>query len=1693
MSWEPDPSELNPPSEPYARGNPSPRAPRRPTAAEIQDWLVAKLAQELEIDPRDIDAREPFSTYGLSSVLAVSLSGDLEDWLGRPLSPTLAFDYPSIEALAGHLSGESDPTTRQDVASTGFRADKEAVALVGIGCRFPGANGPRAFWELLSEGRDAITEVPPDRWDAESLYDPNPDTPGKMNSKWGGFLQGVDQFDARFFGISPREAARMDPQQRLLLEVGWEALEDAGIVPKELSGTATGVFMGVSTNDYLRLLLTTDEGAHDDPYSGTGAAAGIASGRLSYALGLQGPTLTVDTACSSSLVAVHLAIRSLLSRECDTALAGGVNLILVPESTVYFSKVRAMSPEGRCKAFDASADGYVRSEGCGVLVLKRLADALAQGDRVYAVLSGSAVNHDGRSGGLTVPNGQAQQRVIRAALADAGVDPLDVGYVEAHGTGTSLGDPIEVRALASVLCENRHPSAALAIGSVKTNIGHLEAPSGVAGLIKVALALQHREIPPHLHLRRRNPHVEWDQLPISIPTERTPWKPVHGKRIAGVSSFGFSGANAHVVVAEAPEPPPAVHDPAAQAEAFFLPLSARSETALQKIAEQFHDILSQSEIQLRDICHTCAARREHHDHRLAVFGKTREDLTARLKSFLAGESERQGVRSGKVPTNHTPRLGFHFPDVGPSWSEFTTSLRHSSREFDAVVSLAKSEAGRYANVAPISRRHVDPPVEGFPNPETAFCAYQIALANHLRAHGVIVETFHGEGLGQIAADCLAGKLTLQEAIRVAACGERPHIEPGRSATRETDWARSRCDLFVRIGPRQDSQEAPPRGKGGRSRPLELDFSSDLPKAVPADLLATLYCAGFPIHWNSLWPHGGRHVDLPTYPWDHERHWIEPSGDGWSARSRDPRFGRAVELAGSPGSFVWEAGLDGRLLERMGLNGRARIKDLSPSMVERVAETAALETLKRDLRVTNLRLTGEAISPPSAADPVLQVALSSVEGGAGFRLYSRSTNGHPGAGIWALLAEGNLCEEAGADGTSHQWFHEVVWEHKPIQGGAGLDRGRVSLVFSDDSGVSSAFLRQLGTANLIRVRRGETFQRPSEMEFEISPSDPSHFGRLLAEVHASGASPVRDIVFLWGLDLPGSGGVNAPTFEKSLAERLAEALHLIQACIRAGTKQAPRLRFVTRGAVHTGVAEDEAVEPAQAALMGLTRALAGEHPALWGGHIDLDPSMSPERTAAILAREIDCLDGEDRVALRGSERLVARLIPCSLGEETSDSVVPLGNRVCLITGGMGEIGRELARWFARRGARRIVLLGRTPAPARVEWNAIPEGHPRRELVESLMEIESHGAEVRCVAADVGDMASMQHALEELAREGWDSFGGVVHAAGVADPKPLLELDRDTLAKTLHPKVSGALILADLLKNHPLEFFVLFSSGAAVLNSPLLGAYSAANCFLDALPQSLGQTGIRATSIAWGFWSEVGLAARYRREGGRGLLPRGMEPIEPSEGLRIFGGILRERPKQVVVMPIDWRAWGDFHRRVGGSAPLLEKVLAGARAERGGDAQEGRERSGALERLMGAPSEQRRALLEDILADQVAAILGFSPARMDRAQPLDNLGIDSLMAVELKNWAESELGILVPVSLFLEGPSLTDLVTRLLPDVLATISSRSGNPPRHPSARPNEETRDIITPERAEKLLSELDGLSDEEVERLLGSLASQQES
>ena len=724
----------------------------------------------------------------MDSLTAVELRNRLLMGLGISIAVTSLMDYPTLESLLEFLADQLlVPGLSNEAVATAVAAAvtpletteaigppivtdqrSEPIAIIGMGCRFPGgADTLDAFWDLLHQGTDAITEIPADRWSLEQYYDPNVDAVGKMYTRYGGFVDHLKDFDASFFGIAPREVGSLDPQQRLLLEVVWETLESANLPPAALKDIATGVFIGICSNDYSHHLLA--QGTKQiDAYLATGNAHSTATGRISHLLGFTGPCLSVDTACSSSLVALHLACMSLRNGESDVALTGGVNRILSPVNTINFCKARMLATDGRCKTFDIGADGFVRAEGCGVVMLKRLADAQRDGDRILALIRGSAINQDGHTSGLTVPNGPSQQAVIQQALQAAQVTPAAISYVEAHGTGTSLGDPIEVGALGAVFGESHSTDQPLPIGSVKTNIGHLEAAAGMAGLIKVVLQLQHQVIAPHLHLHTPTPYIDWADAPVTIPTQALTWDRNQKPRLAGLSSFGFSGTNAHVIVEEAPvvgPSQPITEQPSWQ----LLTLSAKGQPALQQLAKQYEGYLaSWPDVDLANVCFSTQVGRAHFEQRLALVGRNKEDLLAQLRAWQSDEHVSRG-------TSNKSKIAVLFTGQGSQYVNMARELYETQPTFRQTLEQCSEILSAYLERPLLDVLYPDERTEqaaALLN-QTAYTqpvlfAIEYALYQLWYTWGIRPSVVIGHSIGEIVAACVAGVFSLEDGLKLSA-------------------------------------------------------------------------------------------------------------------------------------------------------------------------------------------------------------------------------------------------------------------------------------------------------------------------------------------------------------------------------------------------------------------------------------------------------------------------------------------------------------------------------------------------------------------------------------------------------------------------------------------------------------------------------------------------------------------------------------------------------------------------------------------------------------------------------------------------------------------------------------------------------------------------------------------------------------
>ncbi|WP_157249181.1 type I polyketide synthase [Nonomuraea typhae] len=1392
-----------------------------PGEAEIRGFLIERIGARLP--GTDVDPDRPLEEYGLSSRDAVGIAGELGELLGRDLSPTLVWAHPTVNRLAGALAGRDRPADGSDASGV---SEDVPIAVVGVGCRVPGAHGPEEFWRLLMAGHDAVGTVPEGRWEA---FDDGSATTAHVlagTTRHGGFLADVAGFDAEFFGIAPGEAAAMDPQHRLLLETAWEALEHAGIAPGSLRGSRTGVFTGISGNEYA--YLTTADPARIDAWTATGAALSIAANRLSYLLDLRGPALAVDTACSSSLVATHLAVRSLRAGESDLALAAGVNLLLSPAVTIAFDQGGGTSPTGRCRAFDAAADGMVRAEGCGVVVLKRLPDALRDGDRILAVVTATGVNQDGRSNGLVAPSPEAQEALLRQVHAEP------PAYIEAHGTGTYLGDPIEAGAIAAAF-----PDARVLIGSAKSNVGHLEAAAGVTGLIKTVLALHHGVIPPSIHFTHPNPHISWHRL--SVPTSPVPWPFPR----AGVSSFGFGGTNAHVALTAAP--PPAAPEGAGRVFVIDDISADRVEAQAVRLAAW----VSSAGVPLGDVAHTLARRTGRGPFAGAVVAGSAAELAEGLLTLRPVRVP----RPARGPVWVFSGYGGQWPGMGRDLYESEPAYRQA---LDELAPLLRAEAGIGL---------WDPP-DGVARAQPLIFATQLALARLWQAHGLRPAAVIGHSMGEVAAAVVAGALRPDDAVRVICRRARLLGTLGGGGAMAVvgvpaEEVPAGLHVAVHSSPRQCVVTGEPSrvaayadrlaAAGLPARTLTAEGAGHSPQVTPLLPLIREELAGISPGKPAI-PHYSTVLDDPRET---------PVFDAayWAAGARRPvRLAQAVHAAAEDGHTVFlEIGphplLTSALHETLPatcLITHSMRRAASGEFATRLAAVAAAvppETAGRIADVppppwrhrrhwvaTRRRTHGHHLLGPHVETPSGHAWSTTLDdlSGLPWRLEPSAWHRHGRpvlpVTVLARLAQAAVREVYGPS----ELFSVTLLAWLPLPAGVTvtLVGGVVRVSAKDAAGVwklyGTAGLRPAGDeAGLERIQRvavDGTFEGVTAGEVTAGEV-PARLEDKLVErvwVPASGSGTgagARDVVVVPpGLDPEGTQEIIL-----RLARQAAEGR---------------RLTIVTERA--QAVLEGEVPDPGPASLRGLVRVLAFEHPEARVTLADVDD-------LAVLERELACDDAEDEVAWRDGRRYAARLRRMALPDGGHPH--ELGPGAYVVTGGCGRLGRIVVRWLVARGATRVVVNGRT---------APPEG-------------AFAGLPVEVVAGDLAADGTAER-LVRVATAGGLELRGVVHAAGVLDDRLARDLDAGSLRRVWAGKVLGASKLDEATREA--GWWVGFSSAAALLGSPGQAAYAAANAWLDALCQKRGA----AISVNWGPWAGApGLPAA--------------DPLTPEEGVEALEALLR----------------------------------------------------------------------------------------------------------------------------------------------------------------------------------------------------------
>jgi 3-oxoacyl-(acyl-carrier-protein) synthase/SAM-dependent methyltransferase/acyl carrier protein len=1599
----------------------------------------------------------------------------------------------------------------------------EPIAITAMACRMPGGGDtPEEFWSFLERGGDAVERYPANR------FGPVDREPGRSAARvpWGTFLAAVDCFDAGVFGISPKEATQMDPQQRVLLEVCWEAFENSGTPIDALQGNNTGVFIGISGFDYA--LMTHESDHESDAYAATGLANSVAAGRISYVFGLNGPSTAVDTACSASASAIHLACQSLRARECETALAGGINLVLLPELNDALSSMDAMSPDGRCKPFSADANGFVRGEGCGVIVLRRLADANARGDAILGVIRSSAWNQDGKSSGLTAPNGLAQERVIRSALAAADLRPDEISYVEAHGTGTPLGDPIEASALGRVFGAQRRPDGPLVIGSVKSNIGHLEAAAGVAGVIKVLLAMQHQQLPPHLHASTLNPRVDWSALDITVPSEGTAWRRGEKSRLAGVSSFGFSGTNVHIVIEEPPLPAETAVEPASsRPHATVLTASAKSRAALLQLAQRYAQALTRPDAPaFPEFAAAANAKRAHFGHRLALVATDASDAGAQLKMFSAGDP-RSRVRSAFASLHRPPVIGFSFTDQMPN-DAMVAELADQHPAFrraleDGTFNDALQQLWRAWGVQPaLSAGTPDIPVEIVPKSGEGL-AEELAT---VYLAGARIEW------DQVQPDVRTSHVVLPnypfERERYWAPKPLEKDQRGQSGRGPASRARSLEDAVYRIDwttvpdMQADASSAPAQLLSDmRPRVIELARSADVAAvaAFQADAEA------FALHSMAtallaLQPGIGAGTELPqddlcgalgivpaherllNQMFGHlERHGIaRRTGETWtivreleagnlgdelarlrrlypSSRPEIDVAARAQELARvlrgelSGVDMLFPDGshaladalyretvaakllnrLVGEIVERLAHHGNRPLRVLEIGAGTGSTTLAVLPLLPAGTEYTFTDVSPAFLSGAKKelhAYSNIRYELLDIENAARVRsltatpfdiiiaanvLHATRSLRETFDNVRMLLREGGslvLLETTGTHAIADVTIGTIEGWRRHADDDIRIDGPLLSkqrwVEFLPAHGFEAAALPDEPALGVIAEQQTIIVARAVGRAASASPK-PESGEVVLLHYPADEPAVLRDALRELGLQVtarelgsdvdpaalrallvesrPRSIVFCAPTPEPepgAVADQALSLLGDLLKIVRELGSQASQRSDLWVVTTNAQAAFGRRVRPANAALWGLGRVMYSEFPNIAGHLVDLDADDSAwKRLGALIAGGTDLRES----ALSSRQLLAPHLARTDLQPSTRHTA-PSHDACYLVTGAFGVLGLVTARWLAERGAGTLLLVGRRqPDPA---------------ALAAIEDMRGAGADVEIIVADIGSPAGVNQVFARVEASS-KPLRGVIHAAAALADAAIMQQSGERLATAFDPKARAAWLLHEKTAALPLDFFALYSSGAALIGSAGQANYASANCFIDALAHYRRSIGLPGVSINWGLWAETGAAVR--RDSLDTWTEQGSGMIYPREGMELFDLILASAEPQVAVLPFDWTSVPNAHRRV---PTLLRDLFAAHAAGVSSESPSIDEHGLLLERLRSATNGDRQAALVAFIRARAAQLLNLDPQiTIPEDRPLIEFGFDSLVGLELKNDLQEVLVTALPATLFFDFPTIADL--------------------------------------------------------------------
>ncbi|WP_454783207.1 SDR family NAD(P)-dependent oxidoreductase [Legionella sp. WA2022007384] len=1558
----------------------------------LQLWMQKWLANQLHLDAEQIDPLLNFAYYGVDSSLGVQFCGALEKEIHTEVNPSLLWSYSTITQLANYLENTSTNEHCLKKSEPLQSESPDPIAIIGMSCRFPGgANTPEQFWKILSSGKDGLQPIPKHRWDNQLYYDPQPFTAGKIVSSKGGFIDNIDCFDPALFSISRREAEAMDPQHRLLLELTWEALEHAGIPPLSLEQSNTGIFVGISSKDYSQLVRDSQQ-HFTDAYFGIGNASSAAAGRLAYFLGTHGETLAVDTACSSSLVAVFEACRNLNDKTEDLAIVGGVNCILDPSLSISFSQAGMLSPSNKCQVFDAKADGYVRSEGCGVVILKRLSDAQRDKNRILAVIQSATVNNDGHSNGITAPNPQAQSDLIRHALKLSDLSADQISYIEAHGTGTRLGDPIEFNSLKEVFATGTRESP-LVIGSVKSNIGHLEAAAGMAGLIKTILMVQHKEIPANLHFETVNPLIDLEAIPAQVPNSLQSWntetfQPV---RYAGISSFGFTGTNAHLILSEPPSAEPNNELPMKwQRPIHLFTLSAHSPEALsEQRAKLLEFIHQEKQIDIARLCHSLALGRSPLAYRLAFPVSSQQDLNEKLQS---NESSIPSIRPG---INN--KIVFLFTGQGAQYIQMGLELYRSHPLFKAEVDRCDRILAEYLPESLISIMFDEEKasiLDQTKYTQPALFVVQYAMAKLWISWGIQPDALIGHSLGECIAATLAGVMSLEDGLKLIAHRGRLMQEQQAGSMLAVYVSSLQADALLANFKRSSPNVI--LNLAAINSTNQVVFSGELDAILDFDA----YCQSLKFSTTKLRVSHAFHSELmrPML--------AEFARIAASIEYQEPQITLISNVYGKPihsiTSYYWVEHICATVQFSLGIENLIKseyqvfieigpqpvllnfVKELHPDPKQALLlasshkNQANWQTITESLSA--LYLQGNIIDWRSYDQPFHIQAYEQTLPTYAFQHQS----------YW-LSGDSEFKVREIQDDFIRQSLYKMAWEKIALPSSSPQElkeKGKWLLFINQDreSELLVKYISQFLSDHIV-ITPSLTYQSTPKSA-SINPLKMKHFQKLLNE-----HTEFRGVIYLWGiapLDILKNSSLSnreANDLKIQSTASCAGLLHLVK------TLKIKRKEVVFWTVTRDSTPVQQKIIPFFAPLLGMGKTLQLEYPELNYHHLDVNGDVTPEQMVAKLQQLVIKKQDEFLLALYQDEFLVPRLHQLPFDTKIENKEILCEDGAYLITGGLGGLGLALSKWLVSQQVKTIILLGRRPYS--------------KDIENTINELNAGDVMIEYVQADVSDDPNLRHALSDI-HISLSAIKGIFHLAGIVQDGLWENLTWPDFEAVFQAKVEGAWNLHRLsIELMPdLEHFVFFSSISSVLGTLGQANYAAANAFMDNLAHYRKNMGLPALSINFGPWQQVGMTHNLKQS----WSIYGINTINEKIGIDALNHMLKLAPTQLCLMP------NNIASQLSHLPVYYKKLLAD---------------------IMPIPS-----LIDSKLAEQnkgediresfvliIRKILRLSESdELPMHASLMSLGMDSVLAVELLHQLNNEYSIknLSIQTLLFENRSISDLI-------------------------------------------------------------------